>query len=180
MKQLTPREKKALGIAGAAVCLFVVFQFMFFPLLDIRNKLVKRLAAREKAVVEMQSLRERFLRINQRTGSLAALLGQREPGFSLFSFLEQNAAESEVKEHIAFMKPSELMGNEQLRQELVEMKLQAVDLRKLVSFLELIESPQHLVGINKITVQENTREQGTLDVTLQMASVHQASASGAP
>jgi len=92
----------------------------------------------------------------------------------LFAFLEKNADESEVKEHIAYMKPSESRGNEQFKQTLVEMKLQAVTLKKLVAFLEKTESPEHLVGIDKLTIQENTKEEATLDATLVMVSVDQA------
>ena len=51
------------------------------------------------------------------------------------------------------------------------MKLQAISLRQLVEFLEKVESPEHLVGIDKITIQENGKEQGTLDATLQLVSI---------
>jgi general secretion pathway protein M len=72
------------------------------------------------------------------------------------------------------MKPSESLESDQFKQSQVEMKLQAVNLKKLVMFLEQAESPEHLVGIDKITIQDNTKEEGTLDVTLQMVSVDQA------
>ena len=52
-------------------------------------------------------------------------------------------------------------------------KLQAVRLGQLVRFLERVESPAHLVGIDKIAIQENTKEKGLLDVTLQLVSIDQ-------
>jgi hypothetical protein len=73
------------------------------------------------------------------------------------------------------MRPSESAANELYKQSLVEMKLQAVSLGQLVRFLELTESPEHLVGIDRITVQENTQEDATLDVTLRMVSIDQIS-----
>jgi general secretion pathway protein M len=154
-----------------------VLQFLVFPLIDGRAKLSKRLGTREKAVAEMRVLQERYQKISQQSGSLSSLLGQREPDFSLFSFLEKKAADSEVKEHIAYMKPSESTESGQFKQSQVEMKLQAVSLKKLVTFLEQAESPEQLVGIDKITIQDNTKETGTLDVTLQMVSVDQAGGS---
>jgi general secretion pathway protein M len=69
------------------------------------------------------------------------------------------------------MKPSEASGNGLYAQSLVDMKLQAVSLGQLVRFLERVESPAHLVGIDKITIQENAREKGLLDVTLQLVSI---------
>lgn len=173
-KQLNQREKIAVWIGAGAVAVFIVLQFVVFPLTDGRTKLTKRLSVREKAVAEMRSLQEQYQKIAQQSGSLTTHLAEREPGFSLFSYLEQNAAESDVKEHIAYMKPSEPLENDQFKQSQVEMKLQGITLKKLILFLKQVESPRHLVGIDKITIQDNTKEQGTLDVTLQMVSVDQA------
>lgn len=172
--RLSERERLMVAAAGAALAVFVVLQFLVFPLLDNRARLNKRLASREKAVTEMRLLRERHQQLSQQSSSMAALLAQREEGFSLFAFLEKNADESEVKEHIAYMKPSESRGNEQFKQSLVEMKLQAVSLKKLLAFLEKTESPKHLVGIDKLIIQENTKEAGALDATLVMVSIDQA------
>lgn len=177
MKQLNQREKIAVGIGGGALFLFVLFQFIVFPLTDGRDKLIKRLSMREKAVVEMRVLQERYQKFTEQSGSLASQLTQREPGFSLFSFLEKGAADSEVKEQIAYMKPSDSVASDQFKQSQVEMKLQAVSLKQLVTFLEHAESPEQLVGIDKITIQDNTKEEGTLDVTLQMVSVDQVNES---
>ncbi len=174
MRQLNKREKIAVSIGFTSLLLFVVFQFIVFPLTDKRAKLVKGLAAREKEVVEMRMMQGRFRELSKQSGSLTTLLAQRDAGFSLFSFLEKNAADNQVKEHIAYMKPSESPKNELFKQSLVEMKLQAISLKQLVDFLDKTESAENLVGIDKITIQENSKETATLDVTLKMVSVDQA------
>jgi general secretion pathway protein M len=171
--QLNKREKMAVGIGGISLLLFILIQFIISPLADKRTKLIKGLAARGKALAEMRIMQERYRSLSKQSGSLVALLEKRDAGFSLFSFLEKNAADSNVKENIAYMKPSASPGNEQFKQSLVEMKLQAISLKQLVAFLELTESPENLVGIDKITIQDNTKEETTLDVTLQMVSVDQ-------
>ncbi|MCL2457618.1 MAG: type II secretion system protein GspM [Desulfobulbus sp.] len=174
LKKLNQREKMAVGIGGGALVLFVLLQFIFLPLLDNRAKLTKRLAAREKAVAEMRLLQAQHQKIGQRTGSLATWLAQRDPEFSLFSFLEEKSAVSEVKELIAYMKPSKSTEYEQFKQSLVEMRLQGLGLAQLVAFLEQVEAPDQLVGIEKIAIQDNSKEEGTLDVTLTMMSIDQA------
>jgi general secretion pathway protein M len=55
------------------------------------------------------------------------------------------------------------------------MKLQGVSLEQLLKFLERSESPENLVGIAKMTIQENTKEEGSLDVTLVMVGVERTS-----
>ena len=180
MRQLNKREKIAVSIGFTSLLLFVVFQFIVFPLTDKRAKLVKGLAAREKEVVEMRMMQGRFRELSKQSGSLTTLLAQRDAGFSLFSFLEKNAADNQVKEHIAYMKPSESPKNELFKQSLVEMKLQAISLKQLVAFLEKTESSENLVGIDKITIQENSKETATLDVTLQMVSFDQPAEATSP
>ncbi len=171
--QLNKREKIAVGLGGISLLLFVVLQFLVFPLADKRARLVKGLALREKEVVEMRVMQGRYREISKQSGSLTSLLAQREASFSLFSFLEKNAADSQVKEQIAYMKPSESPKNELFKQSRVEMKLQAISLKQLVDFLKKTESTENLVGIDKITIQQNSKESATLDVTLNMVSVDQ-------
>ncbi len=169
--QITPREKTAVIIAGISLGLFLFFQFIFFPLVENRDKMKKNVVARQRQLGEMEQMQQRYALFSQKSDSIAALLSERVSGFSLFSFLEQNAADIKVKERIAYMKPSELAADEVLKQSMVEMKLQAVSLKQLVAFLETTESPQNLVGIKRITIQENNKEKGTLDVILQIVSV---------
>jgi len=52
-------------------------------------------------------------------------------------------------------------------------------LKKLLAFLEKSESPQHLVGVDKLTIQENAQEKTMLDATLSMVSVDQAAEAAA-
>ena len=171
--QMTSREKNAVTIAGISLVLFLLVQFLFLPLLDKREKMKKNVVTRERQFEEMQQMQERYALFSQKSNSIAALLNERVSGFSLFSFLEQNAADIKVKERIAYMKPSELAADEVLKQSMVEMKLQAVSLQQLVAFLKTTESPQNLVGIKRITIQENNKEKGTLDVIMQIVSVDQ-------
>lgn len=172
--QLSGRERKMVILGGAALAVFVLVQFVVYPLVDQRARLQKRLAGKEKALAEMQVLKQQFQRLNRQSGSMSDLLDHREQGFSLFAFLEENADESTVKEHIAYMKPSESPEGSTLSQSRVEMKLQGVSLEQLLRFVEKSESPQNLVGVAKMTIQENTKEEGTLDATLVMVSVERS------
>lgn len=178
--QLNKREKIAVSIGGLMLLLYIVFHFIVFPLAGNRAKLAKNLALREKELVEMRTMQRRYQELSKQSGSLTSLLAKRDAGFSLFSFLEKNAADSQVKEHIVYMKPSGSPKNELFKQSMVEMKLQAISLKQLVDFLEKTESTENLVGIDKITIQENTKEAATLDVTLKMVSVDQAVGASPP
>ena len=172
MSRISRRDQIALTIGGACVLLFLLLRFGLFPLLDSRDRLKKGLATREKAVVEMRDLQNRYRELHGKANALQEQLAGRQAGFSLFAFLEQMAAQSEVKKNIAYMKPSESTGDEGLFKEvLVEIKLQDVSLKQLVDFLKLIEAPDKIVALKRISVQEGKKEKGTLDVIMQVVSL---------
>ena len=172
MIRISGRDRKVLIIGGAVVLLFLILQFGLFPLMDNRDRTRKGLAAREKAMVEVRELQVRYRELHGKANALMEQLGGREAGFSLFAFLEQMAAQSEVKKNIAYMKPSESAGDEgPFKEVLVEIKLQDVSLKQLVVFLQLIEAPDKIVALKRISIQEGKKETGTLDVIMQVVSL---------
>ena len=168
---LSPRDRTALTIGGLVLLIFVLVQFVLFPLLDKRKRLERTVTLRQQHLAEMQTMQQRYSRLHAQSSGLAQQLSSRVKGFSLFSFLEQMASKARVKEHIAYMKPSTMTGEGPLQQVMVEIKLQTLGLAQLVRFLELIESPENVVEIKRISIQENSKSKGTLDVILQVISI---------
>ena len=176
MIQFSPRDRIALIVGGASLFLFVLMQFGVFPLIDHRDQLQRGVAAREKALVEMRDLQGSYRQLHGKANALVHQLAERRPDFSLFSFLEKMAARTGVKKSIAYMKPSETADEGTLKEMLVEMKLQAIGLRELVEFLKRVESPENVVAIKRISIQEDKKEKGTLDVIMQVITLSQNSA----
>ncbi len=165
---LTPKDRRALVIGISALALFLLVQFVLFPLLDKRKRLNRGISIRQKGLVEMQEMQSRYTQLSRQSNTLEQLVSKRSGEFGLFSFLEKMAAEAEVKENIAYMKPSDATGDGELQQSMVEMKLNAINLKQLVSFLERIESPENIVELKRISIQENKKQEGTLDVIMQV------------
>ena len=171
--RLSRRDRVALLVGAICLMLFGLVNFILLPLLDGNKKLARSIAAREKAVVEMQNMRDQYQKLASQGEGLRKQLAERPASFSLYSFLEQKAATTEVKQNIAYMKPSQTLEDGTLRQLLVEMKLQAVSLKQLVNFLEQIESPENIVALRRISIQENSQSASTLDVVMQVVSIDQ-------
>ena len=171
MKALTNKDRKTLMIGTGVLAFFLLVQFVFFPLLDRRDPLERGIQRRQKALVELKELQSRYNQLSLQNNSLEQQLARRSDDFSLFSFLEKMAAVTEVKENIVYMKPSDAVGDGDLQQIMVEMKLKAVSLPQLVAFLERIESPAELVELKRISIQENKKQQATLDVIMQVISL---------
>lgn len=169
--QLGRRDKTALIAGSIAVLLFLLIQFVVLPFFEQRKRLHQGIVRREAGLREMEQLRQQYRELRHRADEVAAMLAGRSPDFSLFSFLEKMAAETAIKDRIAYMKPSEQTEKGQYRESLVEMKLQAVSLQQLVDFLEKIESPDNLVTIRRLSIQENKKEEAALDATMQVFTV---------
>ncbi|HFQ89713.1 MAG TPA: hypothetical protein ENK27_06510 [Desulfobulbus sp.] len=175
---LSRRDRAALAAGVAALLLFVLLQFVLFPLLDRRQRLEHGIQVREQALVEMRQMQERFRKLHRQNSSLSRQLARRDRNFSLFSFLEKMASATGIKQNIAYMKPSSVQGDDAVRQTTVEMKFKAISLKQLVSFLERIEAPEKLVAVRRIAIQENKKEKATLDVILQVISIDRMTGDG--
>lgn len=170
--RISRRDRAALAIGGVALVLYLLFQFVISPLSAGNQRLQNKIVIAEKNLALMREMREQYRRLATRSNDLDAQLNARPANFSLFSFLEQKAAQAELgKNNIVYMKPSESLDSGSFRQLLVDMKLQAVSLKQLVAFLEKIESPKNLVALKRLTIQQNSGKDATLDVIMQVISV---------
>ena len=95
---------------------------------------------------------------------IARLIGRRDAGFSLFSFLEQQADTVRVKNRVTYMKPSTIDLDEGLQESAVEMKLERITLRQLIDFLDKVESVDKVVLVKRLAVQKNKKDNNVLDV----------------
>jgi general secretion pathway protein M len=172
MMRISARDRLFLAVGGGFVILFLILQFAVFPLLDERKRLQRGIEVRREALVEMSELQGRYRELHGKANTLQDQLSGRDPGFSLFSFMEQMAAGADVKGNIAYMRPSETAEEGPFRQVLVEMKLQEITLQQLVDFLKLLESPEKVVAVKRVSIQESNKEQATLDVIMQVISLH--------
>ena len=173
MASLSQKDKRALTILLIALGIFVVMQFIFFPLLAHRKQLERKIESKENGLVEMRTMQEEITRLSRRSTGLEELVAARPADFSLFAFLEEKCAETQVKDNISYMKPSDATGDGPVQQVMVEMKLKAIRINLLVAFLERIESSKNIVALQRIQVDVNDKEQGTLDVIMKVISLVQ-------
>jgi hypothetical protein len=69
------------------------------------------------------------------------------------------------------MKPSTTEGSDtELTESMVEMKIQEIPLEQLVNFLQAIESPENVVSIKRISLQQSGQQNNALDAILQIVT----------
>jgi general secretion pathway protein M len=168
---LEPRER--LVIYGGIVILlcFVFLQLVITPYVTASKNLDRSLANRRADIVELKLLQQEYHNLQEQAGGIRKQLETRTPNFSLFSFLDNQASAAAVKDFISYMKPSSVENSEgDLLESLVEMKLQEIGLKQLVDFLQRIESPENVVSIKRMSVQESGKQENSLDVIIQIVT----------
>jgi general secretion pathway protein M len=175
--QLDSRQRILLFGAVVILLLFGVFQLIVSPYYDARARLLSSVQKRQEELQQIQKLRQDYLLIKKEEGGVKDRLAKRAKNFALFSFVDQQAEQAKIKGKIIYMKPSLLEGDGVLRESLVELKLQETTLEELVGFLKFIESRDNVVTLRRISIQESGKEQGYLDVIMQIVTFVEATGS---
>lgn len=166
--QLAKREKYFITLAVIVIVFALVLQFAITPFLEKKERYENNVVTKQNNLQQMAALRQEYLLLEQDSKTLAQRLARRAKNFTLFSFLEQAAGNAGVKENIKSMKPSASTGKGPFKESLVEMKLERITLGQLVGYLKLIESPEDLVSVKRISIQSNKKETQFLDAVLQV------------
>jgi len=168
---LQPRERWALLGCCAFVLIFLVVQLIIEPFLTARENMAASIGRRERELATIQLLQQEYRQLKEDEGTLLARLQNRSPGFTLFTFLDQQAEKAKVKKQISYMKPSVEEGDGQLNESMVEMKFQGITLDRIVAFLLGIESAENIVFLRRLSIQESSKsDSGYLDAVLQIVT----------
>lgn len=170
--QMNKREKYAVGIAGSLILVLFVYQFMVSPFIDGKEKKRKLIAEKAVQLEEMNTLKDDYLAMMEKNNSVRQMAGGKEKGFTLFSFLEKLASTTGVKDNISYMKPSKSVQKDtQVTLSLVEIKLQDVDMKKLMGFLYEVETSPNIMFVRGISLSKTSKTPPSLTAVLQIETV---------
>lgn len=165
--QINQREKTGLIIAGIAVVLFGLWQWGLAPFLERLDQRSRQVTAKEKIVAEMAMLKAEYQQLKQQSDQLRTAVGQRDPNFSLYTFLDQLTGQAGLKKNIDYMKPSRRVESDSgLNVSAVELKFLAITLAQLADYLKLVEQNNLLISIQRAALVPSGKTEGLLDATL--------------
>ncbi|KPK25971.1 MAG: hypothetical protein AMJ61_10315 [Desulfobacterales bacterium SG8_35_2] len=139
--QLAKREKYFIALAVIVIVFALIMQFAITPFLEKRERYKNNVTVKQNDLQQMVTLRQEYLLLQQDSETLAQRLAK---------------------------KPSASTGKGPFKEALVEMKLERITLGQMVGYLKLIESPETLVSVKRISIQSNKKETQFLDVVLQV------------
>jgi general secretion pathway protein M len=169
LPRLNQREKVAIGIGIGFMGIFVLVNFLIYPFVENRERLERSLAVHTQNFEEIQQLRASYLEMQNRATQSKIRFERRRRGFTLFSFLEELAAQVGIKDRITSMKPnSNKLKDSPYTQSLVDMKLNGISLEQMSQFIYRIETSQNMIHIKRLSLSKKEDDKGLLNVILQV------------
>lgn len=165
LERLAPRERLLLG-GTAAVTLLVLLWLVASTLAERRQLLVAQIAASERDLAEMTTLRDRYVRLRAERDAIQRRLAAGGADFSLFSHLEGVSREALSADRVAAMNPSTRSLSDALQEEDVEMRLSAVSLRDLVTLLYRVEKADLPLLVSRLQLKKRFDQPYVFDATL--------------
>ena len=166
--KLARREKYLVTATICVIVFFLLFQLLILPFFEKKARLERSIAKKVADLTDIALLSSEYENIKESTQKIQKIITRRKRGFTLFSFLEQQAGETQVKDQIKYMKPSSSKGEGSYNESLVEIKLEAITLKQLVVYLYRIEKPEDLIIVKRISIKGNKKTPGYLDAVLQV------------
>jgi general secretion pathway protein M len=172
--RMLKREKLMLGGLILFTVSILLFHFLFSPLLESRKRLNNSIGIKKTDLLQIHDLQKEYQALQHQTGDIQERISKRPKDFTLFAFIELQAAKAKIKEQISYLKPSEIKGDSPLKESRVDMKLQRINLDDLVNFLKGLESPKDVVFINRISIQEHGKDEGYINAVIQIITFREA------
>jgi len=166
--KLAKRERLFVTLAAVAIALFILLEFLILPFFKERGRMKRGIIDKQVELRDVLEGSARLKALRNNSLGLEQSLNSREKGFALFSYLERAAGTAMVKENIKYMKPSTSKGQGDYKESTVEVKIEAVTLQQLVDYLYRIESPDKVVYIKSMSIQENKKGKGYIDAILRV------------
>ena len=167
--KLKKREKYSIYAVSSIICLIVLIQFIVSPFIEKRNRLTRALQVKSGQLEEIQLLKLKYDAMNRGAELARVQSSKREKGFTLFSFLDKLSDKAGIKNNIVYMKPSTSADkNTGYKTSVVAMKLQAITLKELTSFLHMVETSKNIVYITRLSISKTGKKKPFINALLQV------------
>ncbi len=161
-RALSPRDRAALLIGGAALAAFVLFQFVFSPLHAACERLETVNQRQEAELAELKGIVAAYERLTaNRSGDATA-----SADFNLFSLLETMATGSGLMDRVDYMRPGSVDLDAVNKEDWVEVKLSGITLKELTEYLYRIRNAGKGIYIKRLSAR---KDGDYLDIVLQPA-----------
>lgn len=167
--KLNKRERYTIMLGIGVVAIFLVFQFIIEPLFNRTDQMKKTLQTKAVMLQQMRQWQAEYGSLTQSANISKSRFSHRPKGFTLYSFLQQLAAKAGVKDRITYMKPTKkVQKGSPYKLSRVELKLDAITLEQLTTYLYEVETSKNMVDVKKMVVSKKDKKQALITAVLQV------------
>jgi general secretion pathway protein M len=167
------RREQLMIIAGVvAVALLLFYRLGLSPALERLRTLDRLVAMKERELHQMRTLQETYIAQKRLMEDVSRSLAQRGEDFAIFSFLEDLANKTGIKDNIKSMTPALTTPGELFRESSVEMRLEGIALQQLTRYLYDIEQAPQLLRVRRMHIKPRPANPELLDVTFQVSTFY--------
>jgi type II secretory pathway component PulM len=166
-QKLEPRERILVQIAAGLVGVFLVYNLIYMPIVDLGSGLQDKIVQRQNDLVLVRRLAGSYAQIKSDLANAERRTVPLGKDFSLFSVVEASMTKSVGREKIGSIAPgSDRKLTDGFTEYSVQLKLDNVNLAQLVDALYGINSLPMPIGVSTIRIQRRTPDTHSYDVDL--------------
>lgn len=169
--RLSDRERKLVSILVTILALYAGQKTVDLLFVSPYERYHAEEESLKSDILLAQALSQEIRKSQDEIRSRSLRLAQDRSGFSLISYLEQEAAQSRIRSSITQMTPRTLPSEGGYHSVLVSLRIENVDLPHVLFFLARIERSPHLLRITRLTMERRFDHHRLLDVHLDVQSI---------
>jgi hypothetical protein len=170
-RTVSNREKILIYAAGMLLLAFVVYQFVFSPLLRARMEYDLQWVELENRVGDIEVIARRYASEKSYLDRIVKTL-EKKKSISVLTFLENVAEEVGIKDNIEYIKPKGNETGDGISKTVVELKIDAISIIDLMRFLYRIEEERNGLLVSYLRVKPYFKDKSKSDVIFRIADVN--------
>jgi len=153
------------GVGAVFVILSVLYFGIVTPYGNAIEQLDGKIASRQRQMKEVQTLRDEYLNLQDQLAEAEKRLAKAK-NFSLFSFVESTTDRVQTKENLVYMRPQPTAEQDGFKSESVEIKLERIDLGRLVQLLYALNTSDVYLQVKSLRVKPRFDDKSLFDVVM--------------
>ncbi len=166
-QKLESRERILVQIAAGLVGVFLIYNLIYMPIVDLSSGLQNKIVQRQQDLAEVRRLAATYAQLKAELASAERHTVPLGRDFSLFSVVEASLTKSVGRAKIGSITPgSDRKLTDGFTEYSVQLKLDNVNLAQLIDALYGITSLAMPIGVSNIRIQRRTQDTHSYDVDL--------------
>lgn len=169
-RTVSNREKILIYSAFVLLVAFLVYQFVFSPLLRTRREYGLQWMELENHVQEIEVIAQRYANEKGYLDSIIKTF-ERKKSISVLTFLENVAEEVGIKDNIEYIKPKGNEVGDGMTKTVVELKIDAISIVDFMRFLYRVEEERNGLIVSYLRVKPYFKDKSKSDVIFRITDV---------